>query len=96
MSAAGSFLKGSIPENEAEEPAVESNADHFEEKEIIRRALDTLSPKFRAVATLRLVEGYSTEETAEILHIPIGTVLSRLQRAQRKLQSVLHNYKEGF
>lgn len=84
------------PENEAEEPAVESNADHFEEKEIIRRALDTLSPKFRAVTTLRLVEGYSTEETAEILHIPIGTVLSRLQRAQRKLQSVLHNYKEGF
>ena len=84
------------PENEAEEPAVASNADHFDEKEIIRRAMDTLGPKFRAVAVLRLVEGYSTEETAKILHIPIGTVLSRLQRAQRKLQSVLQYYKEGF
>lgn len=84
------------PENEAEEPAVESGAEQFDNEEIIRRAMDTLSPKFRAVVILRLAEGYSTEETAKILHIPVGTVLSRLQRAQRKLQLVLHNYKEGF
>lgn len=84
------------PDNETEEPAVENGADHFEEKEIIRRAIETLSPKFRAVINLRLAEGYSTEETAEILHIPLGTVLSRLQRAQKKLQTVLQNYKEGF
>jgi RNA polymerase sigma-70 factor (ECF subfamily) len=58
--------------------------------------METLSPKFRAVVNLRLAEGYSTEETAKILHIPLGTVLSRLQRAQKKLQLVLQNYKEGF
>jgi RNA polymerase sigma-70 factor (ECF subfamily) len=83
-------------ENELDEPAVESGAECFEEKEIIRQAMETLSPKFRAVVNLRLAEGYSTEETAGILHIPVGTVLSRLQRAQKKLQSVLKNYKEGF
>jgi RNA polymerase sigma-70 factor (ECF subfamily) len=58
--------------------------------------METLSPKFRSVVNLRLAEGYSTEETAKILHIPVGTVLSRLQRAQKKLQLVLQNYKEGF
>jgi RNA polymerase sigma-70 factor (ECF subfamily) len=84
------------PENERNEPAVENGAGRFEEKEIIRRAMETLSPKFRSVVNLRLAEGYSTEETAKILHIPLGTVLSRLQRAQKKLQLVLQNYKEGF
>jgi RNA polymerase sigma-70 factor, ECF subfamily len=84
------------PEKEHGEPAGESTAERFEEKEILRRALETLPPKFRAVVNLRLSEGYSTEETAEILRIPIGTVLSRLQRAQKKLQLILKDYKEGF
>ncbi len=48
-----------------------------------------LDPEFQAVATLRLIEGYSTEETAEILSIPLGTVLSRLARAQQKLRVAL-------
>lgn len=84
------------PERENEEPAAESYAEHFEEKEILSRALETLPPKFRAVVELRLAEGYSTEETAEILQIPVGTVLSRLQRAQKKLRVILQTYKEGF
>ena len=83
-------------ENATEEPFAQSRADEFDEKEIIRRAMETLSPKFRAVVNLRLAEGYSTQETAVILGIPVGTVLSRLQRAQKQLQSVLRNYKEGF
>jgi RNA polymerase sigma-70 factor, ECF subfamily len=65
-----------------------------EEREMIRSAVEKLSPKFRAVVSLRLMEGYSTEETAKILRIPLGTVLSRLSRAQAKLQSMLHNYKK--
>ncbi|MCU0369479.1 MAG: hypothetical protein MUF39_11685 [Cyclobacteriaceae bacterium] len=36
-----------------------------------------------------MIEGYSTEETADILGIPIGTALSRLARAQQKLRSSL-------
>lgn len=59
---------------------------------LIQDALHTLTPPFRSVVVLRLVEGYSTRETAEILDIPIGTVLSRLARAQRKLRGVLAPY----
>ncbi|ARA94688.1 hypothetical protein AWN76_017035 [Rhodothermaceae bacterium RA] len=56
---------------------------------VIQQALHTLTPPFRSVVVLRLIEGYSTRETAEILGIPIGTVLSRLARAQRTLRGVL-------
>lgn len=52
-------------------------------------AIQSLSPKIRAVAVLRLVEGYSTAETAELLGIPYGTVLSRLARAVRLLRDQL-------
>jgi RNA polymerase sigma-70 factor (ECF subfamily) len=51
--------------------------------------INRLEPEFKAVLTLRLREGYSTEETAEILAIPLGTVLSRLARAQQKLRNRL-------
>jgi RNA polymerase sigma-70 factor (ECF subfamily) len=55
-------------------------------KEMITIEFDKLDPEFKSVATLRLVEGYSTEETAQLLNIPLGTVLSRLARAQKKLR----------
>jgi RNA polymerase sigma-70 factor (ECF subfamily) len=58
-------------------------------KEIIDDEISRLDFDFRAVVTLRMVEGYSTEETSEILGIPLGTVLSRLSRAQKKLKAVL-------
>jgi len=35
------------------------------------------------------VNGYSTQEVAEILRLPQGTVLSRLARAQQKLREIL-------
>jgi len=82
--------------NESDEPASEEAPDQFDRKEIVRRALNALEPKFRAVVTLRLIEGYSTEETAGLLGVPIGTVLSRLLRAQKKLQKILQQYKEDL
>lgn len=60
-----------------------------EEHEIVEKALDQLDPKFRAVVVLRLIEGFSTAETASILKLPPGTVLSRLARAQTKLKEIL-------
>ena len=57
--------------------------------EIVRLGLEKLDPKHRAVLVLRLMEGYSTKETAEILRLPAGTVLSRLARAQKKLREIL-------
>jgi len=59
--------------------------------ETVHKALETLEPKFRSVVVLRMIEGYDTKETAEILEIPLGTVLSRLTRAQKQLRKVLDN-----
>ena len=68
-------------------------AGHWQEdKEIVQRAIQNLERKFRSVVVLRLIDGYSTEETAEILSIPVGTVLSRLSRAQKKLKELLTPY----
>jgi len=63
-----------------------------DEKEIILRAIQKLESKFRAVIVLRLMDGYSTKETANILGVPVGTVLSRLARAQGKLKELLSPY----
>ena len=43
----------------------------------------------RSVVVLRLIDGYSVEETAKILDVPQGTIASRLARAQVKLKEWL-------
>ncbi|WP_461535059.1 RNA polymerase sigma factor [Spongorhabdus nitratireducens] len=60
-----------------------------EQREAIQQSLLQLQPEFRAVAVLRLVQGYSTEEAADILQLPTGTVLSRLARAKKQLAAQL-------
>jgi len=58
-------------------------------KEVVNKALMSLDPKFRIIVTMRMLQGYSTKETAEILDLPLGTVLSRLSRAQEQLKEIL-------
>ncbi len=58
-------------------------------KEIVEKALQALDPKFRIIVTMRMLQGYSTKETADILDLPLGTVLSRLSRAQEQLKEIL-------
>lgn len=62
-------------------------------REVVEAALQKLDEGFRAVVVLRLIEGYSTRETAEIMGLPEGTVLSRLSRAQKQLREILTNEK---
>ncbi len=59
---------------------------------IVEQALMRLSEEMREVVVLRLMNGYSTEETAEMLAIPVGTVLSRLSLARKKLRTLLSPY----
>jgi RNA polymerase sigma-70 factor (ECF subfamily) len=55
----------------------------------VLRALEDLPVEFRQVELLADVEGFSYREIADILNIPIGTVMSRLYRARRRLQKML-------
>ena len=63
-----------------------------EASEIVNKALMAMDPKFRIIVTMRILQGYSTKETAEILDLPIGTVLSRLSRAQEQLRNILAKF----
>ena len=58
-------------------------------RELVNKALQKMEPKFRVVLTMRMLQGYSTKETAEILDLPMGTVLSRLSRAQEQIKNIL-------
>ena len=60
----------------------------------VRQAVDRLSPKHRAVVVLRMIDGYSTREAAEILGVPPGTVMSRLARAMERLESELEAFRD--
>lgn len=65
------------------------NLDRNERQELVRRGLQQLDEKHRAVVLLRMIEGFSTVETAGILGLPEGTVLSRLSRGMKKLEEIL-------
>lgn len=58
-------------------------------QEMVQKGILQLPKEFRSIIVLRMIEGYSTKEVAEILDIPMGTVLSRLSRAQKKLKVIL-------
>jgi len=70
-------------------PNIISDAEEREIHDAIRWAIQQLDPKFRTVVVLRLINGYSVKETAGILKLPQGTILSRLARAQKKLRKLL-------
>ena len=61
----------------------------LDDSALIEAALTALPEEFRSVVVLRLVQGFSTKETAGLLDIPQGTVLSRLARGQQKLREII-------
>lgn len=58
----------------------------------IASAIRALEPHYRDVVLLVDVDGFSYDEVAVSLDIPVGTVRSRLYRARRHLQEALINY----
>ncbi|HVS02267.1 MAG TPA: sigma-70 family RNA polymerase sigma factor [Thermoanaerobaculia bacterium] len=60
--------------------------------EDVQRAMDELPHDYRMVVLLADLEGFSYKEIAEILDIPVGTVMSRLYRGRRLLESALLKY----
>jgi len=58
----------------------------------VAKALQDLPEDFRTVVILCDIEGYTYEEIADFVEIPIGTVRSRLHRGRKMLQSMLRDY----
>lgn len=58
----------------------------------VKAALEAVPEPFRLVFLLAVVEGFSYKEIAAMLDLPIGTVMSRLFRARKSLQSALAEY----
>ncbi len=58
----------------------------------VKQALESLPDNFRLPIVLADVEGFAYKEIAEMLEIPIGTVMSRLHRGRKAMQKALHSY----
>ena len=71
--------------------AEEQFLDLFTDDEV-KQALEGLSDNFRLPVLLADVEGFAYKEIAEMLDIPIGTVMSRLHRGRKAMQRALYDY----
>ncbi len=60
--------------------------------ENVKAAIEELPEQFRMAVLLADVEGFSYKEIAEILDVPIGTVMSRLHRGRKALQKALYTF----
>jgi RNA polymerase sigma-70 factor (ECF subfamily) len=73
----------------SDEPFPDQIYESRESTEAIQLALQKLPSKLRAAIVLREMEGLSYEEIAEVLHISLGTVKSRISRAREQLRRLL-------
>lgn len=64
--------------------------------EALEQALDQLSEKHRTIMVLREIDGLSYEEIADTMDCSIGTVMSRLHHARKKLQERLRPYLKSI
>lgn len=82
---------GSMETAAASMSAEEQFLDLFTDDEV-KQALEDLPENFRLPVLLADVEGFPYKEIAEILDIPIGTVMSRLHRGRKQMHRALYEY----
>lgn len=94
------YLRRQRPECELDEMQFTSDSDpellsdqHAAVAQV-RAAIARLPVGQREVLTLVDLEGFAYQEVADILEIPIGTVMSRLSRARGFLQTALHSLRQ--
>jgi RNA polymerase sigma-70 factor (ECF subfamily) len=76
-----------ISTNEADAP--DAVAVQASEQARVQRAIDSLPDEFREVIVLREVQDLSYREIGDVVGVPIGTVMSRLARARKRLAVLL-------
>ena len=71
----------------------ETALDKISYDEIIK-AIQQLSPAYRTILNLFVIDGFSHDEIAEKLGIASGTSKSNLFKAKKQLQKILFNYHQ--
>ena len=66
--------------------------------EDVQRALESLPDDYRMAVILADLEGFSYKEIADILEVPLGTVMSRLYRGRKQLETAMLQYarQQGY
>lgn len=82
---------GGLEAAAASRSAEDEVLDHFTDDQV-KAAVESLPDQFRMAVLMADVEGFSYKEIAEILEVPIGTVMSRLHRGRKALQKALFEY----
>lgn len=87
---------------ELEEEQHEADASNPEElliesadRKLLKELLDELPPPYKEIIVLRDLEGLSYKEISAVTELPLGTVMSRLARARKRLQSGALNLQSG-
>ena len=88
------YMYKRLPVLAASRSAEDQLFDFFTDDEV-KHALEALPENFRLPVLLADVEDFSYKEIAEILDIPIGTVMSRLHRGRKAMQKRLFDYAQA-
>jgi RNA polymerase sigma-70 factor (ECF subfamily) len=83
------------PEVEDEAPGPEDLLLQRADRETVRASMEALPVEFREAIVLREIEGLSYKEMAEVTQLPMGTVMSRLNRARARLRRDLIARSQG-
>lgn len=82
---------GAFDQSKMTHSAEDQMLELFTDEEV-KNAIEELPETFRIPVLLSDVEGFSYKEIAEMLEVPIGTVMSRLHRGRKAMQKMLYEY----
>jgi RNA polymerase sigma-70 factor (ECF subfamily) len=82
---------GAFDQSQLSQSAEDQMLEMFTDDEV-KNAIEELPETFRIPLLMSDVEGFSYKEIAEILEVPIGTVMSRLHRGRKAMQKMLYEY----
>lgn len=82
---------GAFDQSKMTQSAEDQLLEFFTDDEV-KKAIEELPEMFRLPVLLSDVDGFSYKEIAEMLDVPIGTVMSRLHRGRKTMQKLLYVY----